>query len=162
MARCTLVWLLKHKQSRTLTLVSFFSLAKNSIAGEKNHLSSWAPRLLVLIPQLKARAIYSWRHSDSSEGKQYPYKLRQIGKQNDWNWGFIFLQWLSRRGKRYSPKVKDSKELKNKHFLKIVYWKHKFSVFKLDIVSIDIGSFPFSSLGRNTFNSDFLNAYTVT
>ena len=162
MARCTHVWVLKHKQSRTLTLVSFFPLAKNSIAGEKNHLSSWAPRLLVLIPQLKTHAIYSRQHSDSSEGKQYPCKLRQTDKQNDWNWGFIFLQWLSRRGKRYSPKAKDLKELKIKHFLKTVYWKQKFSAFNLDIVSIDISSFPFSSLGRNIFNLDFLNAYTVT
>lgn len=112
------------KQNPNISIL--FSSGQKLDSRGKNHLSSWAPRLLVLIPQPKAHAIYSRRHSDSSEGKQYPYKLRQIGKQNDWNWGVIFLQWLSRRGKRYPPKAKDSKELKNKHFLKIVYWKQKF------------------------------------
>lgn len=69
-------------QNPTISIL-FFSSQK---------LNSEAPRLLALIPQLKTHALYSRQHFDSNESKQYLYKLRQIGKQNDLNWGFIFLQ----------------------------------------------------------------------
>lgn len=55
--------------------------------------------------------MYSKQHFDSSKSRQYPYSLRQIGKQNDLNLGFIVSNAKKTNG--ISPKTKDSKELKN-------------------------------------------------
>lgn len=81
LARCTHLGVLKHKTSRTLTLVSFFLWPKTRIAGETDSAVEPQGQFLYWYHKLKAHAIYSRRHSDSSEGKQYLHKLRQIGNR---------------------------------------------------------------------------------